>query len=510
MIARKSKTRSADFLPPYSEEAERGILGSLLLDAPRVSAMCTAAEVAADWFYVPAHQKLFAVLSAMRPERIDLLTLGEELKVRGLLEQVGGHYFLERLVDATPTAAHTGYYLEILADQKRRRLLMRAAQQTLTDLAAAVPLNVLLDQQAEIQRQLTTQTAADFRATDAARMVDQNPPAVDPILGELFDRGDKVPIIGSSKARKSFFALQLALCLASGRGELLRWKLPQPRRVLILQFEVKEAHYHRRVHHLAQALNITAADLGDRLAVASLRGHECPPSLMLSLARRHRAEVIIIDPLYKLATGDENLAADMKPLLAFFDRLAEETGAAVLYVHHNPKGTAGDREARDRGAGSGVIARDFDACIYLTEHRDHAPDAEWLVVETLLRNYAPQSPFVIGWEEGRFEVVNQAEPVVKTSANRKTNGRLAASPADEVVLQVVAEQCKPWMLLVAELRERGFTKQGAEEARERLLAANKLAEFSPHAFPRKVFLGLPDRIAIFKKEWRNPSLEALK
>ncbi len=509
MRSRQAIQPSADRLPPYSEEAERGVLGSLLLDAPRVSALCTAAEVAADWFYVPAHQRLFAVLSAMRPERIDLLTIGEELKARGVLEPIGGHSFLERLVDATPTPAHAQYYLGLLADQYRRRLLMQAAYQTLADVAGATPLEAILEQQAELQRRLSAQTAAGTRAVDAAHMVQSDPPAVDPILGELFDRGDKVPIIGSSKARKSFFALQLALCLASGRGEFLRWKLPRPRRVLILQFEVKEAHYHRRVHHLAQALQLTANDLGDRLAVASLRGHECPPALMLTLARRHRAEVIIMDPLYKLATGDENLAADMKPLLAFFDQLAEEIGAAVLYVHHNPKGTAGDREARDRGAGSGVIARDFDACIYLTEHRDHAPDAEWLVVETLLRNYAPQTPFVIGWEEGRFAVVDQVEPVVKTSANRNTSGRLAAVPADEVVLQVVAEQCKPWMLLLGELRERGFTKDGAEQARERLLAANKLAQFSPRCFPRKIFLGLPARIATLKKEWHNPSLEAL-
>ncbi|MCX7009806.1 MAG: AAA family ATPase [Kiritimatiellaeota bacterium] len=494
-------------IPPYSEEAERGVLGSLILDAPRVMVLCAAAGLTSTWFYVPAHQPLFAALSAMRPDRIDLLTVGDELKARGTLERIGGHSFLERLVDATPTPAHAEYYLGIVADQYRRRLLMQAARQTLADVAGDTPLEAILEQQTELQRQLSAQTAAGTRAVDAAHMVQSVPPAVDPILGELFDRGDKVPIIGSSKARKSFFALQLALTLASGRTTFLRWQLARPRRVLILQFEVKEAHYHRRVHHLAQALQLTAADLGDRLAVASLRGHECPPSLILTLARRHKTEVIIIDPLYKLATGDENLAADMKPLLAFFDQLAEETGAAVLYVHHNPKGTAGDREARDRGAGSGVIARDFDACIYLTEHRDYGPVSEWLVVETLLRNYAPQEPFVIGWDEGHFSVEDGVEPVVKTSANRNKKGRSSSAPDTTEALTLFSGAPLTGAESILRIRGLGFSDRDARLIRSVLIENKKIEAYTPPAVPRSIFYGSPAAIAHLKNECRNPMLK---
>ena len=259
-------------------------------------------------------------------------------------------------------------------------------------------------------------------AVDAAYYIRTAPPPCTPIIEGIFDDGDKVPVIGSSKARKSFFVLQLAISVATGRPNFLGWKIPSARRVLILQLEIKDVHYWRRVNHVAFAMGIAPESVAGRLHVASLRGKRVNPELILRLADKHKAELIIIDPLYKLTEGDENKAEDMKPTLAMFDRLAEESGAAVMYVHHNAKGTAGDRDTRDRGAGSGVLARDFDACMYLTEHRDaEGCELDGLcVIETLLRNYPPQEPFTVAWEMGHFQVQNGIEAVVKTSTNKNS------------------------------------------------------------------------------------------
>ena len=467
-------------LPPYSEEAERGVLGSIMLDAARVLPLGAAAGLTADWFYVPAHQVVFAAVAALRPDWIDLLTTGDELKARGTLEKIGGHAFLERLIDATPTATHAEYYLRIVAEQYRRRQIISAAQQALADAASDTPLDAILDQQAEVYRQLAAQTAAGIRAVDASIMVQSAPPPAESIIVDLFDRGDKVPIIGSSKARKSFFTLQMALSLAAGKESFLTWQIRSPRRVLLFQLEVKECHYHRRLFNMAQVMEITAAQLGDRLAVASLRGHAFDHSQLFAMARRHRAEVIIIDPLYKLATGDEN-----------------------------PKGTAGDRETRDRGAGSGVIARDFDACIYLTEHADHSEDAEWHVVETLLRNYAPQKPFVAGWECGCFEVMDGIEPIVKTTASRmkklKQGGQSKPEPPDDLVIGVAAT-VRTMMQFKEKLAALGFSQRGAAECRTRLTAAGTLEEYKPKVFPKQVLIATPEAIKRHTAKLENPEL----
>jgi hypothetical protein len=270
--------------------------------------------------------------------------------------------------------------------------------------------------------------AADWLATE--------PPTPDQIVPEVFDTGDKVLVIGKAKLRKSFYVLQLALELAAGRG-FLCWPAGKPRRVLLVQMEVKPGHFHKRLKAMAAALGITAADLGDRLVIVNGRGRDLSgdggTEALKTAAQDHKAEVIILDPLYKLARGDENLAADLKPTLAGFDTLAEKTGAAIVIVHHDPKGESGERDVRDRGAGSSILSRDYDACFALSPH---AAEEGAAVVDLLLRNYPPQLPVSIGWGSGCFEVRTDLPAVKRTARTPKAGPALAEYlPAAEKLLK---------------------------------------------------------------------------
>jgi replicative DNA helicase len=118
-------------LPPYSEEAERGVLGSALIESSRVIELCSIKSVSSDSFYVPAHRLLFEQLMEMYQvaRAIDLLTVGEELKKGGRLEQTGGYAFLEGLIDSTPTSAHAEYYIDIVQQKYLlRRIITQAAE----------------------------------------------------------------------------------------------------------------------------------------------------------------------------------------------------------------------------------------------------------------------------------------------------------------------------------------------------------------------------------------------
>ena len=117
-----------------------------------------------------------------------------------------------------------------------------------------------------------------------------------------------------------------------------------------------------------------------------------------------------------------------KPILAVFDRVIRDTGAALLYVHHDAKGSAGDRNIRDRGAGSGVLARDYDCCITLTAHRN---DKNAAVINTLLRNYAPQQPFVSEFCDFNFSV-SDLPAVAETSRNVRKKQDISVS--DEAII----------------------------------------------------------------------------
>lgn len=124
--------RKADRLPPCSEEAERGVLGSVLLDASRVMDLCVTAQLVPDSFYVPAHRTIYETLLDMTQQGavIDVLTATERLGTLGLLERVGGATALDRLIDSTPTSAHADYYIDIVRQKHLLRTIIQCARET--------------------------------------------------------------------------------------------------------------------------------------------------------------------------------------------------------------------------------------------------------------------------------------------------------------------------------------------------------------------------------------------
>src|SRR5699024_2750027 len=76
---------------------------------------------------------------------------------------------------------------------------------------------------------------------------------------------------------------------------------------------------------------------------------------------------IVIDPIYKVITGDENSADQMANFCNQFDKVCNELGCAVIYCHHHSKGSQGSKKSMDRASGSGVFARDPDALLDLIE-----------------------------------------------------------------------------------------------------------------------------------------------
>ena len=267
-------------------------------------------------------------------------------------------------------------------------------------------------------------TGKPIVAVNAAEWMEKELPEVDQILEDTFDAGDKVAVIGSSKRKKSFFIQQMALCLASGRP-FLSWTKKKPRRVYFAQFEVQEKHFQTRIKKLCRGLGFSPEDLGDRFRILNARGlgltgpdglDRIKPDIL-----DFKPGVIVFDPLYKISSGAENAAEDTKIILAAFDVLAKETGAAILYTHHDPKGISGDRDIRDRGSGSNVIGRDYDACLTLDAH---ATNEGATVVDILLRNYRDQDSFSIVWTEENngyyFQTDENIIPEKKTSQSKKT------------------------------------------------------------------------------------------
>jgi len=114
---------------PHSTEAEMSVLGSMMLDQDAVEKV--AEMLQPDDFYHPAHQILYRAMSSMRERRyaIDLLTVQEELRRLGQLEEVGGVPALVNLVESVPTAANAEHYARIVKEKSILRRLLRAAHE---------------------------------------------------------------------------------------------------------------------------------------------------------------------------------------------------------------------------------------------------------------------------------------------------------------------------------------------------------------------------------------------
>ena len=117
--------------PPFSEESEKGVLGSIMLDAGKILDLCLERHVTEESFYVPAHRIVFSTICDLnkRGRPVDLLTVSDALQGNGRLESVGGHVALDRLVDQTPTAAHAEFYIETVRQRHLlRRIIERARE----------------------------------------------------------------------------------------------------------------------------------------------------------------------------------------------------------------------------------------------------------------------------------------------------------------------------------------------------------------------------------------------
>lgn len=90
------------------------------------------------------------------------------------------------------------------------------------------------------------------------------------------------------------------------------------------------------------------------------------PKLIRRAAKKNYI-AIVIDPIYKVITGDENSADQMSNFCNQFDKVCTELGCAVIYCHHHSKGSQGNKRSMDRASGSGVFARDPDALLDLIE-----------------------------------------------------------------------------------------------------------------------------------------------
>ncbi|MDE6784354.1 MAG: AAA family ATPase [Ruminococcus sp.] len=160
----------------------------------------------------------------------------------------------------------------------------------------------------------------------------ENMPDLAPSLIEnVLRQGHKMLLAGSSKAGKSYALIEMCIAIAEGR-KWLGWQCAKGK-ILYVNLELDRASCLHRFKDVYYALNIPPLNL-DSIDIWNLRGVTEPMDrLAPKLIRRARKKnyiAVIIDPIYKIITGDENSADQMAHFCNQFDKVCTQLGCAVI------------------------------------------------------------------------------------------------------------------------------------------------------------------------------------
>ena len=249
-------------LKPQSLEAEQSTLGACLME--RRALEITRDELnSPDAFYRELHQKIYRVLIEMNDKgaTIDFVTVAQELRNRGQLDEIGGSEYLTALIEACPSAVNVKSYLAVVVEKWTRRQMLAAADRMVgaaldeeTPIGAAVEIG----QQAAMGVAVGGRDASELRALDELLL-----PAFGALMNQMERKGGvtgtptgfadvdrllcglqpaTLTILGARpKMGKSSLAMQIALNVAKAGAPVAVFSLEMSRNQLVERMICSEA-----------------------------------------------------------------------------------------------------------------------------------------------------------------------------------------------------------------------------------------------------------------------------
>src|SRR4051812_3279938 len=113
-------------IPPHNLDAEQSVLGAMMESRDAIANVVEIVE--AGDFYKPAHAEIYQTILSLnaKGEAPDAITVADELKRRGTLDQIGGEPYLSGLLEAYPTASSAAHYAHIIEEHSMLRRLVEA------------------------------------------------------------------------------------------------------------------------------------------------------------------------------------------------------------------------------------------------------------------------------------------------------------------------------------------------------------------------------------------------
>ena len=186
---RPAPRRDNGRVPPHNLSAEESLLGALLLSR-EVVGQVSELGLQVEHFYKPAHQHIYSAIRGLMAtgQPVDIVTVADELRRNGLIEEIGGSQALLELQNATPAISNASRYAKIVQDTAVLRRLISVAGE-ITEIAYMEPDDVT---KALDEAETKVFEVAEDRVIDSTRPLSDLLPLAMDKLQETFERGDSI------------------------------------------------------------------------------------------------------------------------------------------------------------------------------------------------------------------------------------------------------------------------------------------------------------------------------
>lgn len=193
------------------------------------------------------------------------------------------------------------------------------------------------------------------------------------LVEQLWGESSVGVIGGAPKCSKTWLGLDLALSVATGTACLGKYAVPRPGPALVYLAEDALPIVRERVAGMARHRGLELAAVAIHVITAPTLQLDREPhrSRLLETARRLRPRLLLLDPLVRLHSIDENHAGEVAGLLAYFRSLQRQLDLSVVLVHHTRKNAAAGVAAGQGLRGSSDLHAFGDSNLYLRRTREH-------------------------------------------------------------------------------------------------------------------------------------------
>ena len=367
-----NQTHGPDKPLPHSKEAERALLGGIILggDGPWLDA---------SDFFLPFHQSLCQALTRLRAEgkpTNDLVLISEALSPAEL-ERCGGIAYVADLLDGLPRVSNLGHYAQVIKQHALARRALTTCDLMIRKLEAAngnVP---------EVLREIAAYTASlntslregnglrspALRAVSVTELLREDVKPREMVLHPFLPTQGLVMLYSQRGVGKTFISLGISIAVASGTT-FLKWSAPKARRVLFVDGEMPGATVKERISsivagtdidHRLDNLRIITPDLQDR----PLPDLATPEGQALIEAKLDGAELLVLDNLSCIVRESRENEGDDWVAIQGWALDLRRRGISVLFVHHAGK----------LGAQRGTSRREdlLDSVVTLKHPNDYSP-----------------------------------------------------------------------------------------------------------------------------------------